>query len=122
MWSPQEAIERLGADTTYVQAGRRLYCPACRAAGYDTRVSVRASIEDFYDRLNREKLADYAEKYGQEAAVALERHWALGPMSSCAAGGPSSKSARGAKQVGDGDVKRGGSDASGPAGNRSAFE
>ena len=60
IWSPQQAVERLGARTTYVQAQARLYCRACRACraeGYGEAgqgVHVRASIQDYYAALRRD--------------------------------------------------------------------
>jgi hypothetical protein len=55
VWSPLEAVERLGATTTFPQARARLVCSACRTRnGADGRVSARPSMADYYARL-REK-------------------------------------------------------------------
>jgi hypothetical protein len=52
VWSPLEAVERLGARTTFPQARARLVCSSCGTrTGDDGRISARPSISDYYDRL-----------------------------------------------------------------------
>jgi hypothetical protein len=55
VWSPLEAVERLGARTTFPQARARLVCSACGTRnGDDGWISARPSMVDYYERL-REK-------------------------------------------------------------------
>jgi hypothetical protein len=55
LWSPEEAVLRLGAATTFVGARDRLRCSACGARnGSEGRISARPCISDYYERL-REK-------------------------------------------------------------------
>jgi hypothetical protein len=49
--SPLEAVERLGARTTFPQAGARLVCSGCGTRnGADGRISARPSMADYYER------------------------------------------------------------------------
>lgn len=50
LWTPEEAIARLGATCTIEQACRRLRCSRCSARGRDKWVHCRPSVTDFYDR------------------------------------------------------------------------
>jgi hypothetical protein len=52
-WTPQEAIERLGADTTFVDAPRKLTCPVCKDRAPEKRISVYPCSEDYYDFMYR---------------------------------------------------------------------
>jgi hypothetical protein len=54
MWSPREAVDRLGASLTFTEARNRLYCSRCGARnGREGRISARPSVLDFYERLRR---------------------------------------------------------------------
>lgn len=48
--SPEEAIERLGANTTFPEAAHKLVCSACgaRGSGGSRLITCRPSMEDFY--------------------------------------------------------------------------
>ncbi len=72
-WTPEEAVAKLGADTTFVQARRMLTCSECKAAGREQQVACRASVEDFYAAQDEAKIARWAIEYGQEAADQLRK-------------------------------------------------
>lgn len=52
---PEEAVARLGADTTFTDAGHKLVCSACgaRGDGPSRLVQCRGSIEDYYKTLGQ---------------------------------------------------------------------
>lgn len=47
-WTPQEAIERLGAETTFEQAKRKLTCPVCKDRRPQKLISVYPDHTDYY--------------------------------------------------------------------------
>jgi len=51
--APAEAVARLGADTSFEAAGRRLVCTKCGEHGRDGRIHCRGSITDYYAYLRR---------------------------------------------------------------------
>lgn len=47
-WTPEEAIARLGANTTFAQARRKLTCPVCKDRRPQKLISVYPASEDYY--------------------------------------------------------------------------
>lgn len=84
--SPEEAIERLGAGTTFPHAARKLICSACgaRGSGRSRLIQVRASMEDFYANLEANSgrptpkpfnAGDYAGSRGIDEAPRQSTRW-----------------------------------------------
>lgn len=54
LWSPEDAVAKLGAGTTFLQARDRLRCSRCGTRNGDRGlIQARGSIKDFYERLRR---------------------------------------------------------------------
>ena len=54
--APEDAVRLLGANTTFPQAARKLFCSACgaRGSGRSRLIQCRGSMEDFYANLAEE--------------------------------------------------------------------
>jgi hypothetical protein len=72
--SPEEAVARYGADTTFVALRRRLSCEACGAQGRERQIDVRGCTNDYYAAMERHKHEANVILYGAEAAELMRQH------------------------------------------------
>ncbi|KQY35424.1 hypothetical protein ASD38_02355 [Caulobacter sp. Root487D2Y] len=72
--SPEDAVARYGADTTFAALRRRLRCEACGARGRDRQIDVRGCTNDYYDAMERHKHQTNVILYGKESAERMRQH------------------------------------------------
>lgn len=71
--SPEEAVEKFGADMTLVRLKRILRCAECGERGRDRMIDVRGSTQDFHAAIERDKHQRNMILYGEEQAELMRR-------------------------------------------------
>jgi hypothetical protein len=72
--SPEDAVARYGADTTFVALRRRLRCDGCGARGRDRQIDVRGCTNDYYAAMERHRYEANVILYGKEGADLMRQH------------------------------------------------
>lgn len=71
--SPEDAVARYGANTTFVALRHRLRCEACGARGRERQIDVRGCTNDYYAAMERHKYETNVILYGRESADRMRK-------------------------------------------------